>query len=167
MRILGIDPGYAICGYGVIEKDGQRLKCLDYGTFSTPAKTPFEQRLLSIYAGTRKLILSYKPDAFAIEELFFAQNTTTAFGTAQARGILLLAAAQMNVPIFEYKPSQIKMAVTGYGKAEKHQIQDMVRRLLKLQENPQPDDAADALAVAICQAHTGFIDEFRLRGTYQ
>lgn len=167
MRILGIDPGYAICGYGVIDEQGSRLRCIDYGTFSTPAGTPFEQRLLSLHSGTKRLILAYKPDAFAIEELFFARNTTTAFGTAQARGVLLLAAAQMNVPIFEYKPAQIKKAVTGYGRAEKHQVQEMVQRLLNLKELPKPDDAADALAAAICQAHTGMLDHFRLRGTYQ
>lgn len=155
MIILGVDPGYAITGYGIIAKERGILKALDYGVVSTPAKSYFPLRLRSIHEGLAQLIANFKPDCLAIEELFFSRNTTTAIGTAQARGVAVLAAAQAGIPVFEYTPLQVKMAVTGYGRAEKAQMQEMVRILLKLSRPPQPDDAADALAVAICYAHSG------------
>ena len=155
MIILGVDPGYAITGYGVIATERNIQKALDYGVVSSEAKSYFPLRLRSIHEGLAQLIDNFKPDCLAIEELFFSRNTTTAIGTAQARGVAVLAAAQAGIPVFEYTPLQVKMAVTGYGRAEKVQIQEMVRILLKLSRPPQPDDAADALAVAICHAHSG------------
>lgn len=168
MRILGIDPGYAICGFGVIEQVNHKLKPLDFGVISTAARVPFEQRLMAIYDGVTALLRRYEPEVMAIEELFFSRNTTTAMGTAQARGVIILAAAKMNLPVFEYKPSQVKNAVTGYGRADKKQVQQMVTTLLGLKEIPQPDDAADALAVAIAQANQGMMPYGqKLRGGYQ
>lgn len=155
MIILGIDPGYAITGYGIIIKDNGNLKALDYGVIATPAKSYFPLRLRDIHESLSHLISEFKPDCVAIEELFFSRNTTTAIGTAQARGVAVLAAAQAGKPVFEYTPLQVKVAVTGYGRAEKFQIQEMVKRLLILKQQPKPDDAADALAVAICHAHSG------------
>jgi len=153
--ILGIDPGYAITGYGIIVKDKGNLKAVDYGVITTPAKAYFPLRLCDIYDSLSHLLKEFEPDCVAIEELFFSRNTTTAMGTAQARGVAVLAAAQAGKPVFEYTPLQVKVAVTGYGRAEKLQIQEMVRMLLKLRQQPKPDDAADALAVAICHAHSG------------
>ncbi|HHU08363.1 MAG TPA: crossover junction endodeoxyribonuclease RuvC [Clostridiaceae bacterium] len=155
MIILGIDPGYAITGYGIIVKDKGNLKAVDYGVITTPAKAYFPLRLCDIYDSLSHLLKEFEPDCVAIEELFFSRNTTTAMGTAQARGVAVLAAAQAGKPVFEYTPLQVKVAVTGYGRAEKLQIQEMVRMLLKLRQQPKPDDAADALAVAICHAHSG------------
>lgn len=168
MRILGIDPGYAICGFGIIEQHNQKIKPLDFGVISTQPRVPFEQRLLAIHDGITALMKRYEPEVVAIEELFFSRNTTTAMGTAQARGVIILAAAKMNLPVFEYKPSQVKNAVTGYGKADKKQVQQMVKTILGLSEVPQPDDAADALAVAIAQANQGMVPYGqKLRGGYQ
>ncbi len=167
MRIIGLDPGYALCGYGIIDHQGHQLRAVACGAFSTPAGMSFEKRLLLIYDGLCEILDKYQPDVMAIEELFFAKNTTTAMGTAQARGVLTLAAAQRGMPLFEYKPMQVKKAVTGYGGAKKQQVQEMVRVLLGLKEIVKPDDAADALAVAICQAHTGLLGDYRLRGGYQ
>lgn len=168
MRILGIDPGYAIVGYGIIDADGFDMRAIDYGVVSTPSRMPFEQRLIAIYTAMKQLIDRYQPEAIAIEELFFAQNTTTAIAVAEARGVIILAAAQSNIDIFEFKPSQVKSAVTGYGQANKYQVQEMVKTLLKLIEVPKPDDAADALAVAIAQANNN-IGNYgqKLRGGYQ
>ncbi|HHV42717.1 MAG TPA: crossover junction endodeoxyribonuclease RuvC [Clostridiaceae bacterium] len=167
MIILGIDPGYAITGYGLVVKERGAIRALDYGIISTPAKTYFPLRLRSIHEGLVDLIDTVKPDCIAIEELFFSRNTTTAIGTAQARGVAVLAAAQAGIPVYEYTPLQVKMAVTGYGRAEKIQIQEMVKILLKLKKRPQPDDAADALAVAICHAHSGNRLEALSIGGYQ
>ncbi len=155
-------------GYGLIRNENLKLSPVDFGVISTPPRVPFEQRLMAIHNGVTQLIQRYTPDVMAIEELFFNQNTTTAMGTAQARGVIILAAARLNVPVYEYKPSQVKNAVTGYGKADKKQVQNMVKTLLNLKETPKPDDAADALAVAIAQANRG-IDTFgqKLRGGYQ
>lgn len=153
--ILGIDPGYAITGYGVIEKVGNKLTALNYGVIETKATMPFPERLLAINNGVRELISIYNPNLVAVEELFLAQNKTTAIGTAQARGVVLVEAARANVPVYEFTPGQIKLAVTGYGKAEKKQVQTMVKSLLGLNAIPKPDDAADGLAVAICMANTG------------
>ena len=154
MIILGIDPGYAITGYGVVSYEKNHFTVMDYGAITTKAHTPFEQRLLTLHQQMDALMERHHPDVMAIEELFFERNTTTAIGTAQARGVEILAAAEANVPVYEYTPMQIKQAVTGYGKADKKQIQQMVKLLLKLDEIPKPDDAADAIACAIthCQA---------------
>lgn len=167
MIIMGVDPGYAITGYGIISYDRGKLRPLDFGVISTPAGQAFELRLLTIFEGLEELMDHYKPEVVAVEELFFSNNKTTAIGTAQARGMVLLAAAKRGLPIYEYTPMQIKKAVTGEGRAEKAQVQMMVRILLGLREVPKPDDAADALAVAICQAHTGQLDHFKAVGGYQ
>jgi crossover junction endodeoxyribonuclease RuvC len=167
MIVLGIDPGYAITGYGLIDYQAGRLRIVEYGVVSTPAKMDFPSRLLSIAEALEKLIITYQPDSVAIEELFFSRNTTTAIGTAQARGVAVLAGAKAGLPVFEYTPMQVKVAVTGYGRSDKSQIQQMVRVLLNLREIPKPDDAADALAVAICHAHSGPRLEAEARGGYQ
>lgn len=166
MRVLGIDPGYARCGFGVVESEGSRLKALDYGVFETAAGTPFEERLLYIADGVDKLVEHFRPEVMAVEELFFARNTTTAMGTAQARGVIMLSAARHEIPVYEYKPAQVKLSVTGYGRADKKQVQEMIKILLNLQQIPDLDDAADALAVAVCQAHHGKLGQ-RLKGGYQ
>ena len=145
MRILGIDPGTGICGFGVIE-DAQAL---DYGVISTPPHTPLPDRLIDIYDSLHEIIDQDQPEVMAIEKLFFKQNITTGISVAEARGVCLLVARQYNLPIFEYSPNQIKSAICGYGMAHKPQMQEMVRVHLKLETIPKPDDAADALAVAI------------------
>lgn len=146
MRVLGIDPGLATTGYAVIED--LPLKVLEAGVIRTPAHTPLPHRLHTLYAETRRLLREYKPEALAIEELFFAQNRTTAMAVAHARGVVLLAAHTITTK--SYTPLQIKLRIAGYGRATKPQIQKMMRQLLKLKEIPKPDDAADALAVALC-----------------
>ena len=155
MRILGIDPGYAIVGYGVVDMVRSRFTPVDYGVITTPAKIPIEDRLLSIYNEVSAIMDKYKPDAMAIEELFFNSNHTTAIPVAEARGIILLAAKQRGIRQFEYTPLQVKSAVVGYGRAEKHQVIAMTTSLLGLPKPPKPDDAADALAIAICHGNTG------------
>lgn len=154
LRILGIDPGIAIVGFGFIDKAGHKLTPVQYGSIQTKAGTPPEQRLLQVYESAGALMDKYKPDAVAIEKLFFNRNVTTAFDVAQARGAIIIAAAQRELPIGEYTPLQVKQAVVGYGKAEKRQVQEMVKMFLKLSAVPKPDDVADALAVAICHAHS-------------
>ena len=154
MRILGIDPGYAIVGFGVISYNGSRFKVLEYGAITTDKNTPFPERLNEIYDGMNYLLDKYQPAAISIEKLYFNTNTTTAISVAQARGVCVLAGVKHGVEIAEYTPLQVKMAVTGYGRAEKHQIMEMTKTLLSLKEIPKPDDAADALAIAICHAHT-------------
>lgn len=154
MRILGIDPGYAIVGYGVISYSGGRYVPLDYGAITTDAETPFPKRLQQIYNGMISVIIKNEPDAMSIEKLYFNTNKTTGIGVAEARGVILLAAQMNNIPIYEYTPLQVKNAVTGFGGAKKTQVMEMTRRLLKLQETPKPDDTADALAIAICHAQT-------------
>ncbi len=151
--VLGIDPGYAIVGYGVIEFDNFRFKPIEYGAITTPAKTLFTDRLEKIFNGVTSIIEKYKPDALAVEKLFFNTNTTTAIDVAQARGVIILAARLKNVPVYEYTPLQVKQAVTGYGRAEKQQVQEMVKHILGLKSVPKPDDTADAVAIAICHAH--------------
>ncbi len=153
MKVLGIDPGYAIVGYGIINSDGIRFKPLEYGAITTKAKTEFSERLLQIYNGITLLLEKYKPDALSIEKLFFNTNSTTAIDVAQARGVILLAAKKNGTPVFEYTPLQVKQSVTGYGRAEKHQVMEMTKSLLNLKEVPKPDDTADALAIAICHAN--------------
>lgn len=154
MKIIGIDPGYAIVGYGVITYNNMNFTTLDYGAIITDAGTPFNKRLLKIYDDFLQLLVQHKPDAVSIEKLFFNNNQKTAIDVAQARGIILLASEQQNIPCFEYTPLQVKQSVVGYGKAQKAQVMDMTRRLLRLTKVPKPDDTADALAVAICHAHT-------------
>ncbi|HHV65826.1 MAG TPA: crossover junction endodeoxyribonuclease RuvC [Peptococcaceae bacterium] len=154
MLILGIDPGTAQMGYGIIEKKGHVLSAVDYSCLRTSADLPLALRLKQLFDSLEELLLKYSPQAVAVEELFFNRNTTTAISVGQARGIVLLAAARHNIEVYEYTPLQVKQAVVGYGKADKHQIQYMVRALLALKEIPKPDDAADALAIAICHAHS-------------
>ena len=154
MIILGIDPGYAIVGYGVLEYDGNKFKVLEYGSIETKAGTDFNIRLLKIHRGMEELIKLYSPDAVAVEELFFNTNTKTAIKVAEARGVILLSGAISSADVFEYTPLQVKQAVCGYGRADKNQIQQMIKLLLNLEKVPKPDDTADALAVAICHAHS-------------
>ncbi len=154
MRTLGIDPGTAIMGWAVLDEQRGALSPVDYGALTTPAKTPTADRLLQLHAGVADLVARYRPDAAAIEELFFSRNVTTALAVGQARGVVLLALAQAGVPVYEYKPLKVKQAVVGYGGADKKQIQEMVRVTLSLTAAPKPDDTADALAIAICHAYT-------------
>ena len=154
MIVLGIDPGYALMGWGVVEAEGSRMKLINYGCIETKAGVPMQNRLRTLQLGVRDLLNIYKPDDVAFEELFFARNVTTALMVGAARGAAIIAAAEYTNNLYEYTPMQIKQAITGYGKADKKQIQQMVRLLLKLEEIPKPDDAADAIACAIthCQA---------------
>ncbi len=154
MIILGIDPGYAIVGYGVIEYTGNKFKVLAYGSIETKAGTDFTERLIKINKGIEELIKRFSPDAVAVEELFFNKNTKTALKVAHARGVVLLSGALSSAGVFEYTPLQVKQAVCGYGRADKNQVQQMVKLLLNLEKVPKPDDTADALAVAICHAHS-------------
>ena len=154
MRILGIDPGYGITGFGIIDAQRGSTQLLGCGAITTPAGMDFSARLEIIYEDMRKLLEVTKPDAVAIEELFFGQNVTTGIGVAQSRGVILLAIHQAGLPVTSYKPSQVKQAVVGYGNATKHQVQDMTKRLLGLQQMPKPDDAADAIAIALCHARS-------------
>lgn len=150
MIAIGIDPGTALCGYGIVRVAGDEMELVTCGAISTPAKTPLDQRLLKIYADLVALIREYQPDEAAIEKLFFARNITTALSVGHARGVAMLAVAQAKIPIAEYTPNEIKQAVSGYGGADKKQMQEMVRVLLRLDAVPKPDDAADAVAIAIC-----------------
>ena len=154
MRILGIDPGYGITGFGVIEADRGQCRLLQCGAITTPAGMDFSARLEIIYEDMRKLLEVAKPDAVAIEELFFGQNVTTGIGVAQSRGVILLAIRQAGLEVTSYKPMQVKQALVGYGNATKHQMQDMTKRILHLQAMPKPDDAADAIAIALCHARS-------------
>ena len=149
MRVIGIDPGLALMGVGVVESDGYRFKVLDYGVLETPAHTKDGDRLLCLFKGLNELFEKYQPDAVSVEELFFNKNVKTAIAVGQARGVALLAVTNFGIPLFEYTPLQAKQAVVGYGRAEKQQIQHMVKTILNLKEIPKPDDAADALAIAI------------------
>ncbi len=155
MRILGIDPGLAIVGWGVLEYNGNRFRTLGYGSVQTPSTMSTEQRLVEIYRGIGELIDTYAPDCMSIEEIFFNTNQTTGIRVSEARGVILLSAAQKGINIFEYTPLQVKQAVVGYGRAEKKQVISMVTMLLGLEKPPKPDDTADALALAICHAHSG------------
>ena len=153
MIAIGFDPGTARLGYGVIESE-PAARAIDYGVIVTDAGAAMPTRLLLIHSAVSELIDRFAPEAVAVEQLFFAQNVTTAMTVGQARGIVLLAAAQYGIPVAEYTPSEVKQAVVGYGKADKHQMQEMVRLVLGLEAPPTPDDAADALAVAICHVQT-------------
>ena len=154
MRILGIDPGYGITGFGLIEGERGQFRLLRCGAITTPAGMDFSARLEIIYEDMRQLLDMAKPDAVAIEELFFGQNVTTGIGVAQSRGVILLAIRQAGLQVYQYKPMQVKQAVVGYGNATKHQVQDMTKRLLHLSAMPKPDDAADAIAIALCHARS-------------
>lgn len=154
MVILGIDPGFAIVGFGVIRAERGQQSMVQYGTITTQAGLPLPTRLLQIAQDMEELLSTFRPDAMAVEELFFTNNITTGMGVAQARGVILLAAERHKIPIFEYTPSEVKLAVVGYGKAEKSQVMDMTKRLLKLKTVPRPDDAADAVAIALCHARS-------------
>ena len=154
MRILGIDPGYGITGFGLIEAQRGASQLLRCGAITTPAGADFSYRLEMIYEDMRQLLEMAKPDAVAIEELFFGHNVTTAIGVAQSRGVILLAIRQAGLPVFQYKPMQVKQAVVGYGNTSKHQVMDMTKRLLHLEKMPKPDDAADAIAIALCHARS-------------
>lgn len=149
-RVLGIDPGTAIVGWGLVEGAGQNLHLVNYGVIRTPAHTPLSERVLMVYEGIQLLIEQYHPDGVGVEQLFFARNVTTALPVAHARGVILLALQQAGIPLREFTPMEIKQAITGYGRADKHQMQQMVRLLLGLETTPRPDDAADAIAVALC-----------------
>ena len=153
MIILGIDPGYAIVGYGVIEYKNNHFTVIDYGAILTDAGTPFNIRLEKIYDGLCDIITRHKPEAMAIEKLFYNNNAKTVIDVSQARGVIMLAAQKNGVPTYEYTPLQVKQSVVGYGRAEKKQVQEMTRRILALEKVPKPDDTADALAMAICHAH--------------
>ncbi len=155
MRILGIDPGYAIVGYGLLEYDGMNFKVLNFGAITTKPETKFQDRLSETYNDMCSLLDMTKPDCVSIEKLYFNTNITTGIDAAQARGVTVLAVAQRDIPIYEYTPLQVKVAVTGYGRAKKPQMQEMTRNILHLKEVPKPDDTADALAIAICHGHTG------------
>ena len=154
MRILGIDPGYGITGFGIIEAERNQYKLIRCGAITTPPGMDFSIRLEMIYHDMVELLKMAQPEAVAIEELFFGHNVTTGIDVAQARGVILLAIRQENIPIFEYKPMQVKQSVVGYGKASKHQVMDMTKRLLHLDAVPKPDDAADAVAIALCHARS-------------
>lgn len=151
---MGIDPGFAITGYGIIEYIGNRFSVIDYGAICTAVGEPFQERLLKIGERLNELIEKYHPEAISVEELFFNKNIKTAILAAHGRGVALLAAAKSGVGVFEYTPLQVKQSVVGYGRATKQQVQQMVKVILNTQEIPKPDDAADALAVAICHAHS-------------
>ena len=154
MVILGIDPGYAIVGFGLLSSDRGDTRFIRCGAITTEAGIPMPQRLLRIAEDLEELIRQFKPDVMAIEELFFNQNVTTGIGVAQARGVIVMTAARLGVPIMEYNPSQVKQAVAGYGKAEKKQVMEMTKKLLRLSAVPKPDDAADAVAIALCHARS-------------
>ena len=154
MRILGIDPGYGITGFGLVDAQRSQFSLLRCGAITTPAGMDFSARLEIIYEDMKKLLEVTKPDAVAIEELFFGHNVTTAIGVAQSRGVILLAIRQAGLPVWEYTPMQVKQSVVGYGNATKHQVQDMTKRLLHLSAMPKPDDAADAIAIALCHGRS-------------
>lgn len=155
MRILGIDPGYAIVGYGVLDYNNNKFSVVDYGAVTTPAGMDFNRRLEIIYDELTALIAKTKPEVMSIEKLFFNTNQKTVIDVGQARGVIMLAAQKSGLPVYEYTPLQVKQSVVGYGRAEKKQVQEMTRLILHLDSVPKPDDTADALAMAICHGHTG------------
>ena len=164
MQILGIDPGYATTGFGVLHSSQGQLHLLNYGTITTPAGLTLSRRLVMLYDDMMELLSSVKPDAVAVEELFWGHNVTTGIGVSHGRGVILLAICKAHTPLFEYTPNQVKQAVVGYGGAEKHQVMDMTRRLLRLDRMPRPDDAADAIAIALCHARSSTSQLARLMG---
>lgn len=154
MRIIGIDPGYAIVGFGVIEYVNSRFTVVNYGAVTTPAGINFNRRLEIIYRDICQVLDTFKPESLAIEKLYFQNNQKTAIDVAEARGVILLAAVQRHIEIYEYTPLEVKKSITGYGQAVKKQVQEMTKRVLNLPAIPKPDDTADALAMAVCHAHT-------------
>ena len=154
MRILGIDPGIALTGFGIVEKNGVSVKAGSYGHISTEAGTPVPDRLKILYDDMVNIVQEYSPDVVAVEELFFNKNVKTAIIAAQARGVIILSAVNNGVEVVEYTPLQVKQAITGYGRASKQQVQFMVKEMLRLKEIPKPDDTADALGIAICHANS-------------
>ena len=158
MIILGIDPGIAIVGYGIIKYEGNKFNIIDYSAITTPSTMNLPERLKVIYDGMMNLIEKYKPDVVAVEELFFNTNAKTAITVGHGRGVVVLAAANSGLEVFEYTPLQVKQAVVGYGRAEKAQVQQMIKAILSLSAIPKPDDVADALAVAVCHAHSSGIN---------
>ena len=164
MIVLGIDPGYALMGWGVVESKGNRMRLINYGCVETYAHTPMQHRLRSLYQGVRDLVNIYQPDDVAFEELFFAHNVTTALMVGAARGAAIIAATEYTENLYEYTPGQIKQAVTGSGRADKKQVQQMVKMLLGMDEIPKPDDAADAIACAMTHCQAGISKEqFRMK----
>lgn len=153
MIILGIDPGYAIVGWGVLEYRANKFRVIDYGAITTEAHTPFPDRLSLIFAGMNEIIEKYHPEVMSMEKLFYNNNAKTVIDVAQARGVITLSARLNSIPVFEYTPLQVKQSVTGYGRAVKKQVQEMTRIILNLEKIPKPDDTADALAIAICHGH--------------
>ena len=153
MRILGIDPGYATTGFGILQAERASLQLINYGTITTPTTLSFPERLEMLYDDMAELLDTVRPDAVAVEELFWGHNVTTGIQVSHGRGVILLAVAKAGVPLFEYTPMQVKQAVVGYGSAQKRQVMEMTKRLLHLEKIPRPDDAADALALAICHAN--------------
>lgn len=164
MRIMGIDPGLAIVGFGVVDTCKRQMKAVDYGTIQTESKLEYTNRLLCVANSLEQLLNTYQPDVVAVEELFFNKNTKTAFAVAQARGVILLTVLKKGIPLYEYTPLQVKQGVVGYGRATKVQVQLMVKTLLGLKEKPKPDDAADGLAVAICHKNFSSLNKISLQG---
>ena len=154
MRILGIDPGYATTGFGILEAERTSVRLLNYGTITTPATLSFPERLVMLYDDMVQLIDTVRPDAVAVEELFWGHNVTTGIGVSHGWGVILLAISKSGTPLFEYTPNQVKQAVVGYGSADKHQVMEMTRRILKMEKVARPDDAADAIAIALCHARS-------------
>lgn len=163
MRILGIDPGYAIVGFGIVDYDASRFRTVDYGAITTMAGEAFGLRLKTVYEDISQIMDSYKPDVVSMEKIYFQNNQKTAIDVAQARGVILLSASQRGIEVYEYTPLEVKKAVTGYGQAVKKQVQEMTKRLLNLKEIPKPDDTADALAMTVCHAHTSISRLNKLR----
>lgn len=154
MRILGIDVGFAICGWAVVESAGSVVRLIDFGVIQTDKSMQIQDRLEIVYSGVREIIKKFDVEQVAVEDIFFSKNSKTVINVSQVRGVILLAGQQEQAEIFKYTPLQVKMAVTGYGKAEKIQVQEMVQRIFKLKELPRPDDAADAVAIAYCHSNS-------------
>ena len=154
MRVMGIDPGSLCTGYGIVEETGGRLTSVHFGSIASKSKSPFEQRLKSIYDGLASMIEEFQPDAIAVEDVLFAANAKSTIKLGQTRGVALLAAVKAEITLAEYSPLEVKQSVVGYGRADKHQVRDMVTAILKLQQKPEPMDASDALAIAICHLHS-------------
>jgi crossover junction endodeoxyribonuclease RuvC len=154
MRVMGIDPGSLCTGYGIVEEAGGRLTSIHFGSITSKSKSPFAQRLKSIYDGLASVMEEFRPDAIAVEDIFFAANAKSTIKLGQTRGVALLAAAQAEITLAEYTPLEVKQSVVGYGRADKHQVRDMVTAILKLKTKPEPLDTSDALAVAICHLHS-------------
>lgn len=163
MIILGIDPGFAITGYGIVEYIGNKYSVIDYGAITTPAGKPLSERLLTLYNSLEEIIEKYKPDAISVEELFINKNIKTALSVGHGRGVVILAAAKSGRKVFEYTPLQVKQSVVGYGRADKNQVQQMVKIILNLPKIPKPDDVSDALAIAICHGNSYKMNDIGLR----